>query len=1310
MKSQKGIVCVWSADTRGSLSHTRQYRKTGGITCAVFCVLAQKVDTQELLKNANAAPPTTQRKFEIKQANSPPFFFGTEKGAVVYADDLGHTTDVQQLTSNIDIMLFYEEKGRLVIITRNLMLTQYQVADDGKVSRLMQVKLSVAGDVSEKGLKSVAWAGPGILAAATKEKMVRLLDLAADESYNLSTTKQAIGEIIGRSTDDVDRSVTHLAFGPLDRLLAVAMVGGAVAIWKYNGPIREGTATKGAMLATAASHWELQYKTLMQSPILQLSWYGGNGALAVVTEDGVTVLTETLMRCGLCGALRVIQTDTKEVSILIQTDTKEVSIHVGVQMWVERTQLLVQGLAVAASCFVVWSGKSARVYRVDPQLSNIEPLEPFVCSARAMAVADTIHVKDEALFAAEGGVIKILNYAGVKMGEISFSEADGYPEHLHVNTQYLSVVTSKGTIQIYDIRKPKDPKATGAPGKFNLHPHTGGSGASASTKLESSKKKTAENGMGKLLNEMFSQAKNGTNAAQATAAAAAAALASELKVKEIKVNCKGTRVAILADHVEGALQVRHRDRHLYVFDHHKGSVYTHDFGKDLRTPVSIFWDESDDRMLVCEAIKSRSGTAAAGSASDKLKGGSTAVSAKGVEPEEDGKEPNDEVSPPTTDVEVVIFFATTTHGLVMQDSFPRKSPYGSMIGFVVPRVYFRNAVDAAETGTNRPAAHGSSSQSVKVYSKIMRDFIGMENVEADTKKALLDFSFNVTQGKLDEAYRAVKTIGSASIWENMAHMCVKTKRLDVAEVCLGHMGHARGAAAVRESRKEGSLELSMGVLAIELGLLDDAARLFRESGRYDYLNRLFQAAGLWSKAVKVAKINDRVHLKNTHYHFAKHLESVSDIDRAIEHYERSETARTEVPRMLFSLGRMEDLEDYIHRSSDADLLKWWAAYLESESRLDKAKKYYKKGNDHRSLVRLCCFEGDFVKAAEIVSESGDRAAAYYFAQQMEQQGQFLDAVNFYADAGCYNHSIRLTRAYNLDAEIMRFAVRATPSLMLDCATYFESKGEFEKAVSLFHKGGDPGRAMDLCFRAGEAMQKKLPQGASRAAQAEAASKASALFEMLNGIAQELGADTNPQVLAKCGAFLVQHKQYTRAIELFVMAQRYQQAIDMCEKQKVTITDDMVELLTPPDGAMESAERKEILKDLGHALKKQGSFVLASKKYTQAGDRVRAMKCLVRGGDTKAVIQFANISRNGEIYKLAANYLQQVGGVLRLVLLFCSGHSLFVAALSVCFLFVVLCCVVLCFCCLSVCLSLCLSVDLFGGISPFPPLKVPFRRH
>jgi intraflagellar transport protein 140 len=84
----------------------------------------------------------------------------------------------------------------------------------------------------------------------------------------------------------------------------------------------------------------------------------------------------------------------------------------------------------------------------------------------------------------------------------------------------------------------------------------------------------------------------------------------------------------------------------------------------------------------------------------------------------------------------------------------------------------------------------------------MRDFVGMEEVSDSTRDALLDFSYFLTLGKLDEAYRAVKAINSASIWESMAQMCVQTRRLDVAEVCLGNMGHARGTAALRAARQE----------------------------------------------------------------------------------------------------------------------------------------------------------------------------------------------------------------------------------------------------------------------------------------------------------------------------------------------------------------------------------------------------------------------------------------------------------------------------------------------------------------------------
>lgn len=290
------------------------------------------------------------------------------------------------------------------------------------------------------------------------------------------------------------------------------------------------------------------------------------------------------------------------------------------------------------------------------------------------------------------------------------------------------------------------------------------------------------------------------------------------------------------------------------------------------------------------------------------------------------------------------------------------------------------------------------------------------------------------------------------------------------------------------------------------------------------------------------------------------------------------------------------------------------------------------------------WQGDFKKAAEVVQESQDSAATYHFARQLESQGELQEAIGYYADSGCYNHAIRLAKAYGMDAELMTFAIKSTPSLMLDTAAHFEAKGELEKAVQLYHKGGDYLHALDICFRVGQ-----LGEGSKQ--------QQSAMYDMVNIIAQDLGADTSPQILARCAEFLVMQKQFEKAIELYIMARRHLPAIEMCMQHKVKITEEMADLLTPPSEKFDPTERKDILANLGRALKKDGSFLLASKKYTQAGDRIRAIKCLLRSGDTKAVIQFASISRNAEIYTLAANYLQQMdwrdGEIMKAIITFYS---------------------------------------------------------
>lgn len=50
-------------------------------------------------------------------------------------------------------------------------------------------------------------------------------------------------------------------------------------------------------------------------------------------------------------------------------------------------------------------------------------------------------------------------------------------------------------------------------------------------------------------------------------------------------------------------------------------------------------------------------------------------------------------------------------------------------------------------------------------------------------------------------------------------MCVRTQQLDVAAVCLGNMGDARAAKAVREAKNIPQPEARLAVLAVQLQML-----------------------------------------------------------------------------------------------------------------------------------------------------------------------------------------------------------------------------------------------------------------------------------------------------------------------------------------------------------------------------------------------------------------------------------------------------------------------------------------------------------
>lgn len=57
------------------------------------------------------------------------------------------------------------------------------------------------------------------------------------------------------------------------------------------------------------------------------------------------------------------------------------------------------------------------------------------------------------------------------------------------------------------------------------------------------------------------------------------------------------------------------------------------------------------------------------------------------------------------------------------------------------------------------------------------------------------------------------------------------------------------------------------------------------------------------------------------------------------------------------------------------------------------------------------------------------------------------------------------------------------------------------------------------------------------------------------------------------------------------------------KHNVQLTDDLVEKLTPEKGTIDEETRITILEKLADSLMLQGNYHLATKKFTQAGDKV-----------------------------------------------------------------------------------------------------------
>lgn len=301
-------------------------------------------------------------------------------------------------------------------------------------------------------------------------------------------------------------------------------------------------------------------------------------------------------------------------------------------------------------------------------------------------------------------------------------------------------------------------------------------------------------------------------------------------------------------------------------------------------------------------------------------------------------------------------------------------------------------------------------------------------------------------------------------------------------------------------------------------------------------------------------------------------------------------------------------------TTDKSMLNWWAQYVESTGDMEGALKVYQRAEDWYSQVRLLCFMGQLARADALAKTCGDRAACYHLARHYENIGSVPEAIQFYTKAETFGNAVRICREHHLGNELWKVATLANGREKVSAAAYFEEQGEFKRAVDLYHRAGMLHKAMEMAFAS------KDP-------------------ETLQLIAVELDPQSDLELVNRCAEVFLELGQNFKVVQLLSNTRQFSKALEICAEKGVPVTEAFAESLTPNKDELPEEERVAILLRLGDILQEQGDYHTATKKFTQAGDKVRAMKSLLKSGDTEKIIFFATMSRQAEVYVMAANYLQ-----------------------------------------------------------------------
>jgi intraflagellar transport protein 140 len=273
---------------------------------------------------------------------------------------------------------------------------------------------------------------------------------------------------------------------------------------------------------------------------------------------------------------------------------------------------------------------------------------------------------------------------------------------------------------------------------------------------------------------------------------------------------------------------------------------------------------------------------------------------------------------------------------------------------------------------------------------MMHEFVDSNEYDLTSSRQLLDFLYYMTTGNLEKAVVVGSSISGGKnsvIWDSLAKVCVFRKRPEVGAVCLGKMGNIKGALMMRKIMNDNDMDdlCKVAVLAVNLGMIEEAENLFREAQRPDLITRLVSAkeGGLNEISNGTNEGENILLIKSAQHKLAKVLWANGETGPSLKLFESAGTLVPHVPRMLIAQGQSALLAQYVTNSNDPTIITWWGHYLESIGDLESALEAYARANDYGEQTRLLCHM-DRIEEAEKICQKNP-SSMYQMARYLEMQ-------------------------------------------------------------------------------------------------------------------------------------------------------------------------------------------------------------------------------------------------------------------------------------------------------------------------------------